>query len=388
MLDLPKIPLSQGSSIEVYQPDIEFFIEKLQKREYFAFTRQLHGLWDSVIGAWILDESLRNIQLDNENYLWKLAQTMSKGKEAIEGLYYPPKLYLELLQILKNLEKTPENFFFGIGDTYFYPEQTPPYHYEHYTLPRKCPFKYLPTSNKLKFYKLRFGDRQEVMQYILPKNKTFFDGLIWKRYTYYNQIQAFFEVLQAFQVIGIAPKHYHNFGELVKLPDYTHVAIHHNKASESRKELLEHIMVLHNQKKKFGKPCLYFFVAGSLSVWLVYHLQQQISDAFFVDIGQAFNYLYDSKEGLLHREFGLSHQNDQKRKSVDAKKWYGTKDLGCKMQIIDNQVIFSFKDHFWMNLPEKILLLTQERNIRRKWIDFKYQLKHQFVKSNFDKKNT
>jgi len=375
VLNLPKISLSQGSAIEVYQPTMDFFVEKIQKNDYFAFTRQLHGLWDSVIGAWILEENLRNIDLKDKNYLKKLSSAMSRGKQATEGLYYPPELYAELLEILQNLNQMPSNFFFGIGDTYFYPENEPPYHYNHYTLPHKCPFKYLPTSDKLKYYKLRFGDRQEVMQYLLPPQQTFFDGLVWKRYAYYNQIQGFFEALREKQVIGIAPQHYQNFGEKMKLPDYEHITIHHSKASEHREGLLKQILELHQKKQKKGKPCVYFFVAGSLSVWLVYHLQKYIKDAFLIDVGQAFNYLYDAKEGLLHREFGLSHQNDSQRKTAKTEKWYGTKDLGCKMEIINDQVQFSFKDHFWLNLPEKILLFTKERMIRRKIMEMRYEWK-------------
>ena len=119
---LPISPLCLESDINVYRPPIEFFIEKIRKNEYFSFTRQMHGLWDAVIVAWILDPSLRAIQLENPAYLKRLSEKMSEAKLDIEGLYYQPSFYAELLEILGNLPPITEQFFFGVSDTYFFPQ--------------------------------------------------------------------------------------------------------------------------------------------------------------------------------------------------------------------------------------------------------------------------
>ena len=112
---LESSPLCQQSDIQVYRPSLDYFIQKIKQNDYFSFTRQMHGLWDAVIAAWIIKPELRNIRLNDKDYVQKLAMAMSDAKKEIEFLYYEPSFYSELLGILKNLDARDSSFMFGIS---------------------------------------------------------------------------------------------------------------------------------------------------------------------------------------------------------------------------------------------------------------------------------
>jgi len=110
-----KILLSRDSVIEVYQPDIDFFINKIEKGENFSFTRQLHGFWDAIIGATILYPELRKLS-KNKDYLLKLSEAMVTAKNAMIPLRYSPAVYYDVLHLIINLDRQPDNFFFGSAE--------------------------------------------------------------------------------------------------------------------------------------------------------------------------------------------------------------------------------------------------------------------------------
>ena len=378
MTELSASPLCPKSDINVYRPSIDFFIEKIKNKDFFSFTRQMHGLWDAIIAAWIVEPSLRNIQFEDKRYIAKLAAVMSKAKKDIEDLYYEPSFYAELLSILQNLPCQDSSFLFGISDTYFFPEMPPPYQPQDFVLPEKCNFKYLKTDSYLKYYKLRFQDRQKVIQLLLPKEAALFDAMIWKMYAYENKIWDFFGTIRQHPIVLIGANHYQNFGEIAKLPNYKHIPIHGSKASLERDKILEKVQDIHQELEQSLLPPIYFFVAGSVSVWLVYHLHQSLKNKFLIDVGQAFNFLYPSNQGLLHREFGYSKSDTKQRRAYQTNLLYGARNFHSKMIIEDKQVDFElnlkFKD-IWF---EKLMLLLNERGIRRKLMKWRYYILNTF----------
>ena len=50
-LNLPVIPLRKDSDIMVYYPHLNYFMDKIDNREYFFFTKQLHGIWDAIFAT-------------------------------------------------------------------------------------------------------------------------------------------------------------------------------------------------------------------------------------------------------------------------------------------------------------------------------------------------
>ncbi|MGD1843054.1 MAG: hypothetical protein ACFB0B_19490 [Thermonemataceae bacterium] len=375
-MDLTAYPLCKEADLSVYRPPLDFFINRIIKKECFSFTRQLNGFWDAIIAAWIMAPSLREIRLEKEDYVRDLAVVMSKGKWDLEGLYYEPSFYAELLHLLRQLDQLDDSFFFGVSDTHFVPSFPPPYKKDDFMLPRKCIFKYLSTSSPLKYFKVRYRNRHEVIKLLLPEALPLFDGLIWKLYSYEDQIWKLFEAIQPHPIVLIGPAHYQDFTTLVPLPHYHFIPIHHSQASKQRQEILQKIEQLHKKLISNTHPPIYFFVAGSLSVWLVYHLHQRIEHKFLIDIGQAFNFLYPRKKGLLHREFGYSKKADEGRKIYQyrSQRNYGSADFQSDMLIENHRVTFDVNLPFSQIWLEVLLATLKVRPIRRKFLRWKHQL--------------
>ena len=47
--ELKKIPIYAGSNFEVWYPDIQFFIDKINNQEYFSFIRHQYDFWSQIV---------------------------------------------------------------------------------------------------------------------------------------------------------------------------------------------------------------------------------------------------------------------------------------------------------------------------------------------------
>ena len=270
-------------------------------------------------------------------------------------------------------------FMFGVSDTYFFPDSPPPYSTNDYWLPKKCVFKLLPTKNHLRYFKPRFKDRHQVMKLLLPSSYPLYDGMIWKLYSYQNQIWDLFDAIKHHPIVLVGPTYFQRFGKHAKLSDYHHIKIHGSIASENRDQVLDEIIQMHQTLSSRTKPPVYFFVAGSVAVYWVYHLHRKIENKFLIDVGQAFNFLFDSKSALMHREFGYSHEAKYGRRRYDIKELYGQGRFQSSMNISDNQVAFDLKLKFRDAWLEIILSIISRRlinlyKVRRRLLQAKHSL--------------
>ncbi len=287
---------------------------------------------------------------------------MSEAKRITEGLHYDPLLYEELIAILKNLDGTDSDFMFGVSDTYFFPESPPPYSIKSFALPNKCFFKLLPAKDNLNYYKLRFADRQNVIKLLLPDGYPFFDAMIWKLYAYNNSIWNLFKAIKDHPIVLVGPAHYKNFDQLANLSDYHHIEIHGSKASLDRELIMQTVIQKHRALSGKQKPPVYLFVAGSISVYWVYHLHQKLTRKYLIDVGQALNFLFEKKGNLMHREFGYSEVTEKGRKPYNAKQLYGDRAFRSSMKIENGQVHFDLQLK-WSDVWQEKLLTNMSKNI-------------------------
>ena len=299
---MEKKPLSKGSSIEVYNPSLDFFLKKIEAENYFSFAKQLHGFWDDILAAMIVEPTLRKIQYDDD-YLLKLSAVMVKVKNARSRLRYTIPLYFDILKMTLQLNQAPNNFYFGVSDVDFYPHKEPPYSINSY-IPTYNNFKLLKTNNCLKCREMRCGDRQLMIKSFLPKNYTPFNGIIWRRFSYNGELESFFEkTKQKHSIIIVGPEYFKDFGTLLEIPDYHHIPIHGVAASEKKEQLLD--TILQHHKLLNNKPAIYFFVAGVLSIWLIHQLHDKVSNSFLIDAGQALDAVIPANNMKITTEFQL-----------------------------------------------------------------------------------
>lgn len=347
MINLKPIPLCKDSEILVYSPSIKFFIDKIETEDYFSFTRQLHGFWDSIIAAFILEPSLRYLSKD-VNYLSQLADVMHLAKSATIPLRYDSQIFLNALKFIVRLDKQSENLFFGVSDVAFYPQKIAPYSINSY--PTFLPTHHLlPTSDPLKCYLMRCGDKQAVMKYFLPDNYIPFNGVIWRQYSFYGDLVKLFNKCKNLSVVIVGPEYFQNFGEFMKLPNYHHYKIHETKASLHREELFSSLMDYHKNRLD-NRPAVWFFVAGLLGNWLVEKLHNRLNKSFLIDVGLALDPLFPKEKVTkrTHYNFFQNCPNDPVEREKVFKSYenlFINEDLGYRMEITDNgKVVFKTRE--------------------------------------------
>ncbi len=344
---MEKILLSKGSSIEVYNPTLDFFLNKIEAGTYFSFAKQLHGFWDDILAAMIVEPTLRKIQKDDA-YLLKLSGVMVKVKNARSTLRYTVPLYFDILKLTAQLNHSPSNFYFGVSDVDFYPHEKPPYSVDSY-IPTYNNFKLLKTNSVLKCREMRCGDRQLMIKAFLPKNYTPFNGIVWRKFSYNGLLESFFEkVKKKHSIVIIGPQYFKNFGHLLEIPDYHHILIHGVAASEKKEQLLD--TILQHHKSLNNKPVIYFFVAGVLSIWLIHQLHNRVSNSFLIDAGQALDAVIPAKKMKVTTEFqllGYKKGKDFKPYKTANPNYFVDKEIGDRISI---------------NLQEEVVFLDKKRN--------------------------
>lgn len=335
------IPLSKGSSLQMYNPPLDFFLEKIKAGTYFSFAKQLHGFWDDILAAMIVEPKLRKIQY-HQDYLLRLSEVMVSVKNNRSSLRYTTDLYFDILQWILQLNSAPTNFYFGVSDVDFYPHDDPPYSVNSY-IPTYNNFKMLETNSPLKCREMRCGDRQLMIEHFLPKDYIPFNGTIWRKYGYNGLMEGFFgKVKQQHYIVIVGPQYFHNFGKLLELPYFHHIPIHGVAASEKKDELLETILQ-HNSTLK-DKPVIYFFVAGVLSIWLISRLHHQLKKSFMIDVGQALDFVIPAQKMKVSTEFqllGFKKGKDFKTYKTASPNYFVEKKSGDRIEVTEQkEVVF------------------------------------------------
>jgi hypothetical protein len=333
MIDVKRVALSRDSEIMVLQPEIGFFIEKIKQEEYFSFTRQLHGFWDAIISALILEKDLRSIEKYDDSYLLRLSEAMVRAKSDIMPLHYDKYLYFDVLKYIIHIDEMPGELYFGVSDVDFYPQEEPPYSTKSYAgfFPTH---HLLPISDHLKCYKISCGDRQEIIRYFLPEGYTPFNGIIWRRYSYFGMLKELLEAVKSTHaIVIIGPSQFREFGFLHGITDYHHIEIHNTDASYYREDLLAVINDYHADHY-LKNPIIYFIVAGVLGVWLVSKLHHNLKRAFIIDIGLGLDPLLPKTKIKDRNPYHfLSTVSDHQKDKSETGNFFINKDLGCRLKI-------------------------------------------------------
>jgi hypothetical protein len=330
---MEKILLSQDSTIEVYNPSIKFFLDKIEAGEYFSFTRQLHGFWDTIIAAMILDKELRHIRKYDDDYLLRLSDAMIQAKHAMQPFRYDRQLYFDVLKNIINLDKADKNFFYGVSDIDFYSHDDPPYSVNSYAsfFPSH---RLLPTRDRLRCYRIRCGDRQEMIRFLLPEGYIPFNGIIWRKYGYSGQLHNFIdEIKKSHHLVVVGPAQFRQFDEFLKLPDYHHIEIHNTEAYKDRMQLVD-LLTSYHRDHSGDRPVVYFIVAGTLGVWLVSRLHNHLEKTFLIDVGLAIDPLLPQDRITQRNQYHFFYTASRRSKYwTDNKYFFVNKDLGHRIEI-------------------------------------------------------
>jgi hypothetical protein len=245
-----------SETLKVYNPKINFFIDKLDRKEFFSFCKLNHAFWDVAINHLKLK--------DNENYPAFLPQ----GWLALHGR----ELLADLLLIVKDIPKT--NIFLGVSNMGV-PDLE---------ISKNYLFYYTPIQEMAQFIKNQF-----------PEDYKLYYGPIWKKYAIENSLLKFMKKISNYPMIVVGLKHLSGMKQKLKIDKFYHVVLDY-KATLIRESILKEII---NIRSKIKEPVVILFQAGeSVSTWLIYHLRNQ-KNTFLLDMGRAID-LWSFKPQMHH----------------------------------------------------------------------------------------
>jgi len=286
------VSMGINSDILVYNPEIDFFMDRIDEKFYFSYTRQLHGFWDGIIGALHNNPELRDINL-SKTYIKLLAKEITKFKEEEQGFFYEDFIYKDVLNMVISIDRWPKNFLLGVNDLGFYQETQSPVviknkSYDIWDTHMYKPGRIGPQS--IKAYELR----QILIQKFLPKDHIPFEGMLWRRFAFHNKLKDFFLKYKKRKIVIVGPNYYTDFRKLFNLEKYSHVEIDISKASWQAYTLANRIFDEHFHHLKTNDSVIYFISAGTLGTWLTLKLHN-LPNSFILDVGRALEYFYPTK---------------------------------------------------------------------------------------------
>lgn len=293
--NIPTIPLRPGSDIQVNYPPLRYFMDKIDNRDYFHFTKQLHGIWDAIYGALRWNKKLRGIRglrrhKRNDNYIRHLARHMVEFKNKKSPWKYCTNIYVDVLKMMIDINQRPSDFLFGISDTSFNQREEP-----------RCNIKEgVTVRGRARFRKGMFtvGCRQAAMKALLPRDHILFDGSCWKEYGWYHEIDGFFNKYKKEKIVIIGPSYFSDFDQRLGLLNFEHIPIDYYKASNKAFETRDFIFHKHEQLKQENEFVIYFITAGTFGAWLTSKLHgyrdgtEKLERAFVIDCGRMLDVFY------------------------------------------------------------------------------------------------
>lgn len=133
MTKLPRVPLHQNSTLQVYDPKIDFFVNKIKNKEYFSMVRFQTEFWMLIF--WSMDAALNynasnmtsaNFKLKNikfsENDLKTIGEEMvnqwCRYVKSSGDFKFTPFVFTDLVKMVVN--KKPANFYLAVNDNPWY----------------------------------------------------------------------------------------------------------------------------------------------------------------------------------------------------------------------------------------------------------------------------
>lgn len=270
-----KGPICKGSGLMVYNTDINYFIDLIDKKKYFSFVRLQIEWWCTARIAlqfmgykgWMFPN---NIDF-SPKFLKKWGRKMVKAWDEKQCYKRPWVFEAYIFESILNMviSEKDDNFYLSVSDRAWYFGKLPP---------KKGAW---PWSNKM-------------IKSMIPAGEIPFNSICWRRWGHSGEIHKFFNKFKNKRIAIVGPYYFKNFGEKLGLKKYTHIEIDHIRACHYVENYLEQIKRYHNEVNS-NEDVIYFFSGGSPGIWLIQQLHSKLSNAFLIDIGRALDvyYFYD-----------------------------------------------------------------------------------------------
>ncbi len=235
MLKLPKTKkISTGMT--VVSPDVNFFIRKIVRRQYFTSVKLNHAYW----------EAISNFPPEYEKM----------------SILHTPEFLDEVTEILMKWPRH-SSLMLGIGF---------------------CGMTYCSNMNDPH----NSGTLAKVVANVVPPDCMLYDALIWKKLAHRGDLLKLFRVIQTedipVTVVGLS--HLQQFADLFEW-SFKQISI---RATRQREEILADIIANHKQGTLYALQ-----LGDSLGTWMGYKLHAALKDCFCIDFGRSLDLFVGDK---------------------------------------------------------------------------------------------
>lgn len=234
------VKLSAEDPYRVFKPHINYFINKIIKKEHFLFAKINHAFWQ---------------MLDDDDPWRTMYETL-----------HDDDLIKEVLSIIKNINKT--NIMLAVS--HIGPPQLP------------NAFVAVPIIEQIKK--------------ALPSNYIPYYGVVWKEAELNGSIVPFYEALKKMRTIIVGLNHLsknkHNF-------EHFELDLNSSKP-ENRNKVLNELEKTISSK---NEDCVVLLQAGDLfSTWIIYHLRNRVKNCSIIDMGRALDALVSTEHLVFSKK--------------------------------------------------------------------------------------
>ena len=278
MENLIKAPLFAGSNLDVYWPDIDYFIQKINNKEYVSQMRFQIEYWNMIRSAMRLmgypgKEIPINLTVD-KGFLDKLSRYMIKAfnKDVSVSHRRPWKFSREVFRTHLEAITTskPEGLILGVADrAIYYGDST------------------APNGNKW---------QADLIKKLLPNGETPFVSTVWRKWAQSGEIQKFVDVIKNKPVVVVGPFYYKNLAHKIGLTNHRYIQIDLMEACLHVNKTMQQMSATYSEMVREHGEVIFIMSGGSAGAYLSYKFHDKFKKAHMFELGRALDvYFYYDK---------------------------------------------------------------------------------------------
>lgn len=266
-----KIKLSKIDNIDCYDPPIDFFVELIEDKIPFSFSKLNHAFWEAAIErnkfdnirSYFINEDARKSALMNP--VWNQASWF-----ALHGF----DLLDEVVEIVSNL-KPDSNHLLGVSHIG-------------------------PPDESIFVGNLSYKNRLDYIKHVLPNGYTPFFGAILKKYALSGVMHKLFDSIRSFRVVVVGIDHVEHLNKYTMFNDFKHINIKLLSATDLRYCLLDTFI------NEWKDGDFWIFQAGeTLSTWFISKMSDVLKTGMFIDAGRSIDMFIPSDNLVISGESAL-----------------------------------------------------------------------------------
>lgn len=273
MENVIKVPLFSGASLDVYNPNINYFINKIKKCEYISQIRFQIEYWNMIRSAMRLmgfpGTDMPNIKIDSI-FLDELAINMINSFKNDFKVHrgrpwkFSQKVFRNHLSAITSVKSN--NFILAISDK------------------GVCYEDKVSKSGRMW--------QSDLIKSFIPIGEVPFLSTVWRKWAQNGEIQNFIDIIKNKAVIIVGPSYYKNLGFKIGLTNYKYIEISLKEACLHVDRTKRQMISKHSEMIKNNNDVTFLLSGGSAGAYLVYELHNKLKNTHLLELGRAMDVFF------------------------------------------------------------------------------------------------